>query len=256
MIPHGRKNGERDSHPIPVWNGILEHRQRIGNAVWVFLWCIDRVTEESDGKGLVFGGSPVKVGSVAADLELDECSVRRSLKRLAGRYLEITRTPYGLRIQVLNSRKFNIWRSGENARTDNERSGKTAGQIGQKRPERSGENARNKEDKTVDAAVDAAVEPDPRPLHPAWKALGVEIPIGNAAFRGEWQDWFDANPPNGRTASQVAEDFIQWRDGRGMKCPPTFYQAKHSLEEREKDERLDVARSAAMEEIPAVQVPA
>lgn len=168
-----RKYGERESRPIPVWNGLLEHCRRIGSAIWVFLWCIDRVTRESDGKGLVLGDSPIKVERIAADLHLNERSIRRDLKRLAGRYLEISRTPYGLRIRVLNSQKFNIWRSGENVRTETERSDKSAGQIGRKCPERSGENVRSyKEDSAVDTAEDKDTKQArllPRPvLLPTW----------------------------------------------------------------------------------------
>ena len=39
-----RKYGKNRSYPIPVWNGILEHCKKIGPAIWVFLWCLDRIT--------------------------------------------------------------------------------------------------------------------------------------------------------------------------------------------------------------------
>jgi len=31
---HGRKYGGKPSHVIPLWNGILEHREKIGPALW------------------------------------------------------------------------------------------------------------------------------------------------------------------------------------------------------------------------------
>ena len=46
---HGRRYGDKGSHPIPVWNGIFDHFERIGIALWSFLWLIDRVTKEHDG---------------------------------------------------------------------------------------------------------------------------------------------------------------------------------------------------------------
>ncbi|MDD4989110.1 MAG: hypothetical protein PHV42_01655 [Candidatus Pacebacteria bacterium] len=47
-----------------VSKGLLDpkHRQRMGVAVWEFLWCLDRVTKiNADGLGLVLGGKPVNL---------------------------------------------------------------------------------------------------------------------------------------------------------------------------------------------------
>ena len=57
---HGRKYGEKESHPFYVWNGVLEakHRRRIGPAVWEFLWLLDCITKEKDGIGKVWNGKP------------------------------------------------------------------------------------------------------------------------------------------------------------------------------------------------------
>jgi hypothetical protein len=102
--------GEKESRPIPVWNGILEHSGRIACAIWVFLWCLDKVTRESEGVGTVLGGSPVKIPRIAADLEMGEHSVRRHCDLLEkGGYIRRRRTPYGFVIDVLNSHKFGIW---------------------------------------------------------------------------------------------------------------------------------------------------
>jgi hypothetical protein len=98
------------SRPIPVWNGILEHRDRIGEALWEFLWCLDRVTVERNEIGLIFGGAPVKLETIVGDLKSDKESTRRHLKKLeAAKYIRTRRTPYGQVIEVLNSKKFGIW---------------------------------------------------------------------------------------------------------------------------------------------------
>jgi hypothetical protein len=109
---HGRKFGKKDSHPLPFWNGGFEHYERIGDALWEFLWCIDAITNEKDGIGLVLGGTPVKLQRIVSDLKgADKETVRRHLKRLADRqYIRVRRTPYGQVIEVLNSKKFKIWK--------------------------------------------------------------------------------------------------------------------------------------------------
>jgi hypothetical protein len=109
---YSRGRGGGKSHVIPVWNGIFDHRKRIGEAIWEFLWCLDRVTVEIDGVGLVLGGTPVKLEMIAGDLRgSDRETIRRHLKRLeVGKYIRTRRTPYGQVIEVLNSRKFGIWR--------------------------------------------------------------------------------------------------------------------------------------------------
>lgn len=250
MSGHGRKNGERRSHPFPVWNGLLEHRPKIGPAIWVYLWLLDKITSEQGAKGIVLGGSPVKAAQIASDLDVDEHTVRRDLRRLTGSYIEVVRTPYGYRVFVLNSRKFGIWRSAKNGLSESERSAKNVPQIGQKWPDRSAKSGRNKEDSAVDAARRRSSGTAPR-LHPAWTALGIEAPVGSALFQGEWQDYFEAHQPNGRTVSQIAEDFIQYRDARGMKCPPGFYQAKHDVERRDRE-----TRGASSEPDPLAEIKA
>jgi DNA-binding MarR family transcriptional regulator len=110
-MSHGRKYGDKDSHPIPLWNGVFEHYGRIGDALWEFLWCVDAITTEKDGIGLVHGGAPVKLKRIVADLKADKETVRRHLKHLAGeKYIRVRRNPYGQIIEVLNSKKFGIWR--------------------------------------------------------------------------------------------------------------------------------------------------
>jgi hypothetical protein len=65
----------KSTYSIPVSNGLLAHRKKIGPAIWVFLWLIDATTKEisgADGKaeGLVYGGQPVPLSVIAADLDM------------------------------------------------------------------------------------------------------------------------------------------------------------------------------------------
>jgi hypothetical protein len=110
-------NGGR-SYPIPVWNGIFEHRKKIGPALWIYLWCLDRITDEESGVGFVLGSSVVTTEKIAGELQDPKRTVRRHLERLAKhKYIGLKRTPYGFIISVANSKKFNIWRSDKNVRS-------------------------------------------------------------------------------------------------------------------------------------------
>ena len=106
----GRKFGEKQSYPFPVWNGLLEHRKRIGPSVWEFLWCLDRITQDRGEVGIVNGGAPVKAERIARNLKVSTRTIKQNLRRLTTEgYLKLRRTPYGNVIQVMNSSKFGIW---------------------------------------------------------------------------------------------------------------------------------------------------
>ena len=110
MRRNDRKFGERQSYPFPVWNGLLEHRKRIGPSVWEFLWCLDRITQDRDDVGIVNGGAPVKAERIARNLKVSTRTIKQNLRRLTTEgYLKLRRTPYGNVIQVMNSLKFGIW---------------------------------------------------------------------------------------------------------------------------------------------------
>jgi hypothetical protein len=130
------------SFPIPLWNGILEHRKKIGSAFWEFAWCLDRITREENGIGFVNGGAPVKAKTIARDFNkvgdkaLDEDTVRINLKKLQEEgYLRLRRTPYGQVIEVMNSLKFGIWAPCERTR---EKPYSLAGESGKARTPESG----------------------------------------------------------------------------------------------------------------------
>lgn len=106
---HGRKYGERDSHPIYLWNGILEpkHLKKLGPAFSLFVWLIDRTTKEHDGIGAVLGGKPLKAEEIGSSMGVYEQTIRRRLDRLESHgYIERTLTPYGYVVKVMKSCKF------------------------------------------------------------------------------------------------------------------------------------------------------
>src|SRR5262249_10396772 len=109
---HNRKNGDRESHPIPIWNGIFEHHDRIRDALWEFEKCIDWITEERDGVGIVLGGKPIKISEIVAAIKGSnrETVLTHIDSREKENYIRRRRTPYGHVIEVLNSRKFGIWK--------------------------------------------------------------------------------------------------------------------------------------------------
>jgi hypothetical protein len=158
-------NGAR-SYPIPVWNGIFDHREKIGPAIWVFLWLIDKITREEAGAGFVLGGSVVRMDTIARELKDSQKTVRRNLETLKKwGYITLKRAPYGFIITVTKSRKFRIWRSDKTVQSGSD---KTVREIGQKCPwsDKSVQPADktvqpSKEDTAVDSAVDSAKRQEP-----------------------------------------------------------------------------------------------
>jgi hypothetical protein len=72
---------------IPISSGLLAHCQKIGIAVWVFLWMIDRTTKEvatTDGyaEGLVYGGRAIRAQEIGLELEMPARTIQAHLDRL------------------------------------------------------------------------------------------------------------------------------------------------------------------------------
>jgi len=181
VAPHGRKYGEKESRPIPLWNGVFEHHDRIGDALWEFLWCIDAITKEKDGIGLVLGGAPVKLKRIVADLKADKETVRRHLKNLAEEhYIRVRRTPYGQVIEVLNSKKFGIWRKEKPQNTVSQPIEKPIHEPEKPihEPEKP-QNAVSKEDSAGTQQKDSAV----RAACPVWRETGVTADSVPGPFR-------------------------------------------------------------------------
>ena len=230
-MSHGRKYRNGDSHPLPLWSGIMEHCGRIGSALWEFVWCIDKITEERDGIGVVLGGAPVKVEQIAGDLERGEHSVRRNLKRLEDeKYIERTRTPYGFTISVRNSLKFQIW-----SRRETVKNGRSLSpENGQKWPVSPSnlanltvKNGRNKEDATVDATVDTAAAA-------FWKQVGINPVSLPGPFRKTCEELLTTK--NGQPLGEFMGVCMDaWKTLGGKTYPPAFARAKARIVTAEKE---------------------
>jgi hypothetical protein len=231
---HGRKYGERQSHPIPIWNGILEHRERMGGAIWEFLWCIDRVTREKDGVGLVLGGQPITLQRIMQDVPgNDGDTVRLHMKRLeAQRYIRRRRTPYGHVIEVLNSQKRGIWKAEKPQNPDSE--GKEKPQNPDRETVKDGERNRisggNKEDTAVTQQDTAGshLQAD----SPLWKLVGLTPDRLPAEFVRLCEGLF-----SGRGEQPLAE-FVgicmdSWQV-LGNKIPGPFVRAANILREQQR----------------------
>lgn len=108
---------------------MFEHKEKIGAAIWEFLWCISRTTkEEVDEKGIVwgivFGGKPVKHEEIAEQLGSSARTVQRNMARLKEHnYIDTIRLPYGEVIKVRHSKKWRNAKSGMSERERYDKSG-------------------------------------------------------------------------------------------------------------------------------------
>jgi hypothetical protein len=241
MKNHGRKYLSKPSHPIPVWNGILEHRERMGSAIWEFLWCLDRVTRETDGVGIVLGGKPVKIHEIMEGCPgSDGETVRQHLRILEERkYIRRRRTPYGHSIEVLNSRKHGIWRTEKPQNTGSLQAEKPniSGRDTAESQQRNRVSGGNKEDSAVtqqetqqsrgggecqDAKRKAKFS---TAAVRAFSAFHFDEPFGHPAFLVSVTE--RAKQIEGHNRLELMEAVIE---DCGRKVPPRWYQAKRALE--------------------------
>ncbi|QPA31605.1 helix-turn-helix domain-containing protein [Thermaerobacillus caldiproteolyticus] len=130
-----------ESFYFPVYSGLLtsQHRERIGPAIWEFLWLVSKVTkevqEEGETWGIVLGGKPVKLAEIAAELGESERNAKRNLARLKDEgYIETVRAPYGEIYKVRKSKKFiSKKRSAKNGTPADEREDKYVPSHGERR---------------------------------------------------------------------------------------------------------------------------
>ncbi len=92
---------------IPVSSGIFDHLERIGDALWLFLWLIHRTTAEHDGVGEVCGGVSCVDADIAGVLGCSTKVIKRWRTCLLREgYILVHRSRYGFQYQVLRSKRF------------------------------------------------------------------------------------------------------------------------------------------------------
>lgn len=228
MTLRGRKYGEQPSYRFSVWNGLLEakHRKRIGPAVWEYLWCLDRITKERNGVGIVLGGKPVNSVEIAKSFGVGEKTVRLHLDRLEdGQYIQRTLTPRGYSIRVLNSDKFGK-KKAVSGRTET--------------PDHSEQNARPPEqnarpNKTEQLTVHLT-EQQGRPADSSeiWSLLSVHPEKLPPAFRELCEGLYARK--NGQPLSEfVGACMDGWEVLGGKKQPREFVQAANRIREEAKN---------------------
>lgn len=89
---------------ITIKNGLIKdgHRQRMGSAVWEFMWILDKITKiDEDGMGWVLGGKSIKLSEIKKDLFTHETHISENLNKLKKEgYINLINSGHGLIIQV------------------------------------------------------------------------------------------------------------------------------------------------------------
>lgn len=107
---------------IYVKNDLLEikHVKNMGQSVWLFMWCLDKMTSISEeGIGKVLGGQPITSLMIEEELGISGATYDRWIKILKiHKYINTKRTPYGVIISVNKAKKGkNDWK-GETSKTN------------------------------------------------------------------------------------------------------------------------------------------
>jgi len=98
----------------PMYEGVLEHRQKIGSALWAFVLLINWTTKEvpdpdcpGEYLGIVRGGKPIAAREIAAALHESVDSTKEHLARLEkGGYIVRTRELNAYTYAVKRSKKW------------------------------------------------------------------------------------------------------------------------------------------------------
>ncbi len=89
---------------IYVKNDLLDpkHIKGMGAAVWLYMWCIDKMTSiDEDGIGKILGGKPIKFEEVGDELGISIRTYRRWISILEKHeYINTKVAPYGLIVTV------------------------------------------------------------------------------------------------------------------------------------------------------------
>jgi hypothetical protein len=243
MNQHGRKYGEKESYPVPVWNGIFDHYERMGDALWTFMWLIDRIPKngEREGVGRVLGGKPVKIADIVDSMRGSTYkAIRLQFDGLEAKgYISRRRTPYGYVIEVQNSRKWNVWTTKQTEQKGLTPSVETSlkGQsVGPRLPIQGAEIAptgRNKENAAVHSSK-ATQQPPPASESPFWKEAGVRPERLPRQFVKLCEDLYATK--NGQPLGKFMGSCMDaWKAMGEKSYPPDFARAKGQIAARERD---------------------
>lgn len=98
-----------ESYNIGAKSGVLEgkHIRAMGIAGWLFFWCLRRQT---DKLGWVLGGKVITSLFIAQDMDMPRRTIERWLSKLVSTgYIEVHEVAgLGIRIRVINQKKFRI----------------------------------------------------------------------------------------------------------------------------------------------------
>jgi hypothetical protein len=87
-----------------------EHHRRLGAAWMLFAWCVLRQTGQGQ-EGIVCRGDVLTYEGIASEMNCRKGSVREWMRRLVDQgYIRTERDRRGIRIFVLNPKKFRAWR--------------------------------------------------------------------------------------------------------------------------------------------------
>jgi hypothetical protein len=223
-VKHDRKNGNQQSQPICVWNGILEkkHRDRMGKrtALWLYLEMLDKITlEDSQGIGWLLGKKPIKLKDFEGNVQTNR-RFFKTLKRFA--YIVVRRTPYGYVIGVTNTLKLRFGRVGSSAQSGVSSSANSQRENEQFSTARVSSSAHYKEDNAVDNAKSSSL-----PLVSLWQQMGIDPERLQGRVRKLCED---LHCKRGNQSAieflSICMDAIQ---GMGWSIPPQIAQAKMKL---------------------------
>lgn len=97
-----------DGFFISITNNLLEpkHVEKMGQAVWLYMYLIDKMTDISEGQGIVNGGYPVEFESVHEKLGISRRTYSRMVDELRDTgYINTMRAQYGLYITINKAKK-------------------------------------------------------------------------------------------------------------------------------------------------------
>ena len=229
---------------MPISSGITRspHPKRIGPAIWLFMLLEDRVTTGKGEWGIVRGGQPQTDLELAETLGLDRKTTAEHRRRLRKHgYIQAVRTGSGYQYLVAKSKKWALLQERERYRRGKPSPKAPLGEMSEipakmsEIPAARLEKLPSRSDVTVDvrktAAAAAASTPHQNPE--AWRAIGLDRPIGHRDFRRLWETSWASR--NGRPLSQVMGDCADSWQAAGGKVPGPFFAALARIRQQAND---------------------